>query len=147
MVHTAPRQTRARWASFWLVLFMLGIAASPYFPFTIDQSGYITAYIKQWLFIILYIYLAIEFNETATRSSTDIWAFIKDNGLALIAIFVGFGSLLLLMLLPGYRLTPDQLHIMLQCLAAVAFDFFYGVVISQRIAFAGKERDESPSTR
>jgi hypothetical protein len=138
---------RARWATLWLMIFMLGIAIAPIVPFTVDKTGYATAYTKEWLFVVIFIYLTIQFDETARRSSTNMVGFIKDNGLALACIFVGFGAFLAWSFHPTYKLTYDQFHIMLQCMIAAGFDFYYGVIISQRIAFAGKEREEEVTRR
>jgi len=137
----------ARWATLLLIIFMVAVAASPFMNVTIDPSGKIAAFVNEWIYVVLMAYLVIQFDETSRRSATNMKAFIIDNGLALVAILVGFAVLLLWLFRPGYELTKSLSHIIAQCTITSAFDFYYGIVFSQRIAFAGKEREEEVTHR
>lgn len=132
----------AKVLSVLLTLFMLSITISPFLPFSIDSDGRLAAHVKDWLFLIFGPYIAIQLHETSQRISSDVGDFLMDNGLALLAFIVGVVTFILLWLRPGYTLTPDQFHIMLQCTMWSFIDFLYGVIITLRIAFAGKEREE-----
>ena len=135
-----PHHTRrelARWSSVMLIIFMFLI------PFLgkIDLSGTIIHFLKEWLFIVFIGYMSIQFWETANRSSNDAGGFFEDNGIALIAVLVGFG-LFILLFTQTVQMGEDQIHILLQCLGWGGLDFVFGVVISRSIAASAKERDE-----
>jgi len=129
----------ARWATVVLIAFMLWIAL---WPFSFGMSAKFVAYLKEWLFLAMAVYIIIEFDETARRRSNDMAGIFKDNGLAFAALILGILTFAALWMLPKYKLTPDQFHIMLQCTIWVGVDFVYGLVFALRIAFAGKEREE-----
>ncbi len=131
----------ARWATVLFIVFMLVIAFSPYLSFSI-AGGRFTAYIKEWLFLVMAAFIVIQFDETARRRSNDMAGFFKDNTLAFAALLVGILVFAALWMLPRYTLTPDQFHIMLQCTVWASVDFVFGLVFALRIAFAGKEREE-----
>jgi hypothetical protein len=127
----------ARWATIWMILFMLLVSSG-----LIDPNGTLIANAKEWLFVMLGPYVVISFHETSTRDSTDLMGFVVDNVLAFLAFFVGTGIFIAVVARPSFTLSYDQAHILLQCTTWVGIDFFYGIVLSFRIAFAGRERKE-----
>ncbi len=133
----------ARWAALWMVAFMLWMAIIPVLPYSLDPKGWWAAFVLGWWPLILVLYLVVELYETARRNATNQEGFIKDSGLALLGFLIGFAIFLLLAFRQGYSLTPDQFMLTLESTAVVGGDFFTGIVISQRIAFAGKERAET----
>jgi hypothetical protein len=142
--------SRARWTAFFLIVFMLWFAVVPLYPSlanSIDPTGWWTAYIAKKLVYLLLLYLAIEMDETSRRNSTNQEGFVIDNGLAFIGVLIGFATLVLWAFRPGYKLTADQFNIVTQCTLTVAIDFAFGLIFSQRIAFAGKERAETEEGR
>ncbi len=94
----------------------------------------------RFLWLPLLIYLNVQLWGTSTRESTDMGQWFLDNFLALIASFIG----LFLLLLPGFRhLGAEEKLILLQCVGFSLSDLMWGLLFSQRIAFAGKERGET----
>jgi hypothetical protein len=135
----------ARWATLSLIIFVTGIVLSPLLPFQIDREW--TALVKDWMFIPVVLYLAIQFDETATRNTSDIRGFMADNGLAALGVLIGLGAYLTEFLRSDYRLTYELNNLLLQATVAGAFDLIYGIIIFQRIASSQREREEEPSER
>ena len=125
----------AVWASILMILF---ITAVPYLHL-IDRSGAGMASIRDWFYVAVYFYLTIETFETANRQSNDMASFIADNVLALAGFIWGIVEFVL------WRTTwtYDQWQLMFQSTLALGFDFAFGIILALRIAFAGKEREET----
>ncbi len=133
------RGSSARWATFWIILFMVLV---PFFE-SLDPTGTWTTFIGKWMFVVLLVYIGVEFYETTERSVNNTGGYIKDNGLSFIAFIISVVTFALMVAKVGpYILTEAQLYIMLQLAGWNAIDFILGLLMSQRIARAGRERDE-----
>lgn len=120
-----------------LIVFMLGIGF-PVFKYVIGDGG--MGWLAKFMWLPLLIYFNIQLWGTSTRESTDMGQWFIDNLLALVASFSG----LFLLLLPGFRdLGANEKLILMQCTAFSLSDLLWGLLFSQRIAFAGKERGET----
>ena len=97
-------------------------------------------WLAQWAWLGLLLYLNIEFAETSSRDSANTGGYLIDNGLA----FIGFCSFILIYLLnrlsAPWKLSAEELSILYQCAAFGLTDFLWGLLFSQRIAAAGKDR-------
>jgi hypothetical protein len=80
--------------------------------------------------------------ETCRRNSNDLRGFFFDSGYAIIAIMVPIGFFVWDKASNTFRLPAEELQIMIQCMAWGLTDLIWGLLISMRIAFAGKEREE-----
>jgi hypothetical protein len=136
----------ARWATLVLILFMLSIIMPPVWGTSI-YPAWLMVYIKEEWFAVLALYLIVEFDETQRRLSTDLGGFVSDNGLALLALFVGLAAFVLMGFRQGYQLTYEEYRVIRDSTIVVGFDFYYGIVITQRIASSAKERAEEPAAR
>lgn len=118
-----------------LIVFMLGTLV---FRYMLGDAA--MGWLARFTWLPLLIYFNIQLWGTSTRESTDIGQWFLDNLLALIASFVG----LLMLVLPRFRdLGPEEKLILMQCTAFSFSDLLWGLLFSQRIAFAGKERGET----
>jgi len=136
----------ARWATLTLIIFMLTIITPPLWGRSL-YPAWLMVYIKEEWFVVLALYLIVEFDETQRRLSTDLGGFVSDNGLALLALFVGLTAFVLMGFRQGYQLTYEEYRIIRDSTIIAGFDFYYGIVITQRIAASAKERAEEPASR
>jgi hypothetical protein len=100
------------------------------------------AFVNQWLWLAMCFYINIQLLETCRRNSNDLRGFFFDSGYAIIAIMVPIGFFVWDKASNTFRLPAEELQIMIQCMAWGLTDLIWGLLISMRIAFAGKEREE-----
>mgnify|MGYP001615036035 CR=1 FL=1 len=133
-VHFAARLT-----SLIVLVFMTSVLfARP----TVGDEAMVT--IQDYLWIAMVAFLNFQLLETCRRQATDFWGFVADSGLALLGLIGGLAYFLLRWTenqwFAGYQAEEDW--IIAQTTAWVATDLIWGALISLRIAFAPKERDE-----
>lgn len=136
----------ARLATVALIIYTLSIIAPPIWGQSL-YPAWLMAYIKEEWFIVLVLYIVVEFDETQRRLSTDLGGFVSDNGLALVAVLIGLATFVLLGFRQGYHLTYEEYRIVRDSTIVAGIDFYYGIVITQRIASSAKERAEEPAAR
>jgi hypothetical protein len=96
-------------------------------------------WLKNWFWVVLLIYLAIQLWGTLIRDSTQLAKFLIDNGLAIGGIVVAA----IIMTSTGFwYFPPEEKMLMIQFLCFSLVDLVFGLLFGLRIAFAGKEREE-----
>lgn len=137
------RKRKLQRISFWstVTLIVLEFATALFLRDIVGDAAMV--WLAEWIWLVLAVYLAIEFLDVADRDSTDWWGFAADNA----AAFVGVVLTIVLLLLHyveqrGFVLLNQEWHIMLKCLVFGAIDLGVGLILALRIAFAGKEREE-----
>jgi len=107
-------------------------------------GDYEMAFLMHWIWLILLVYLNFQLLETTLRSSTNQLGFFEDNGLALLAVIAAIILFSLYFadvnLLKRWR--REEVEVLSACFLYGLTDFVWGIMIAQRIAFAGKEREE-----
>ncbi len=97
-------------------------------------------WLSRFIWLPLLIYFNVQLWATSIRESTDLGQWFVDNFLALDASVFG----LFLLLLPWFPdMGPEEKLVLMQCVGVSLSDLMWGLVYSQRIAFAGKERGET----
>lgn len=147
MAMEISRETSARvawWATVLLIICTILLGLVPLFSPSDTPSGPLMAYIAKWAFIGMAAYVAIELHETAGRDSNDIWAFVKDSGLAIGELGIGCFIVAALWFKTGYAMTDDQFYLFLQFMIWNGIDLVYGIVLALRIAVSPRERQENP---
>lgn len=118
-----------------LIAFMLLI---PWLRWAFGDGG--IGWVARFVWLPLLVYFNVQLWGTSQRESSDMGQWFLDNLLALIASFIG----LFLLFLPGFRhLGSEEKLTLMQCVGFSLSDLMWGLLFSQRIAFAGKERGET----
>jgi hypothetical protein len=124
----------------WVSTLML-IAFMALVPFLRNIIGSAAmAWLADSIWFFLLVYLNVQFWETSSRNPTAVKEYFVDNSLALGGVVVG----IILMVLPWFWQKPgEEWSLIIQCTLFGLSDLMWGLLVSQRIAFAGKERDEA----
>lgn len=126
-----------------LIIFMVAVLGLRY---VFGDAG--MAWIRQSVWIILLIYLNFQLLETCRRPSTDMRGFAIDSALAIVAVLLGLAFFLLAIFVDWFKaFGTEERSILWQCTAFGVTDIVWGVMISLRIAFSGKEREEFRASR
>lgn len=121
-----------------LVIFMVSVLGLRY---VVGEGGMV--WIRQSIWFVLLFYLNFQLLETCRRPSTDMRGFAIDSAIAIVVVMLGFAFFLLAIFVDWFRaFGAEERSILWQCTAFGATDVIWGVMISLRIAFSGKEREE-----
>lgn len=127
------------WATILKIALMF---ATMYMRHVLDDGGMQVVDHTLWLFFV--VYMNIQLWAIFQRETTKTGQFFVDNALALVGLGVGGIILFLMLFVPWFKdYGHEEFSIVLQCTLWGGTDFLWGILLSQRIAFSGKERQET----
>lgn len=125
------------WISTALLILFMGMV--PWLRHLVGNQG--MPIIASNLWVLLWpIYFNIQLAGTSSRSPTKMGSWAFDNFLSLLGLVLG----VILMVSPWFWTRgQEEWSIIKQCTVVSIMDLAWGLAFSQRIAFAGKEREET----
>lgn len=103
------------------------------------------AWLQSNFWWMMLLFLNVQLWETSQRPSTDMQGFAVDSFLAILSVLVGLGFFLLYSFSQIGWITSageEERAVILQGTLFSATDVVWGILVSLRIAFSGKEREE-----